>query len=978
MIVRTGWSGMSSEGTEMDPAFAKIHGINEGLKVNLSILLDPPIATTIEVEPLTPSDWETIELHAGALENSLVYQTRCVELNSNLVVYISDSIIATLKVIKITPSSLFAKLLPSAEIHIAPKTRRSLKKKSQSVRSVSSSRRNHENSPFLLLRGIALPHKLFNVDNNNFEIYANFNLIQPKLENAEFVNVSIIPGPQEIKEGMKETEEPIKKVVAKLIHHDNIDGIGLSKILSISLGIENSIGNIIKIEKLLKPNYKQIPTLIIHPLITESKPLKDDISINNEESKKEKELLKKKKQELKVKIHQTFSDLNLNKSVLTNNSILPIVDGLPEGGLLEFKDKSIPWILPLNDSKFNLEIGSDVLIPKSKTPSSLTINDESDLQFPLGQEILLKKIIRKLNKGNIGALIHGPSGSGKSLLINQLIKNFKNESKYILKIDCNSYLKESNLNLKSKLEFWLKQCCWYGPSILILESLENIFPVESEQNDSIQSRQLTEFFIQLINQINKTRNLIILATTKSKESINSLLFSSHVIEEFFSLTTPNKEIRGQILQEYLNKFNLKLSKEFDLSQMSLETEGYLPGDLKILVDRIYHEIIYLNSVNNSETLITNELFSNSIKGFTPSNLRGVKLQKSTTNWQDIGGLTQAKSILLETLEWPTKYEPIFKSATLRLRSGILLYGYPGCGKTLLASAVAGQCGLNFISVKGPEILNKYIGASEQSVRELFERASAAKPCILFFDEFDSIAPKRGHDSTGVTDRVVNQMLTQMDGAEGLDGVYVLAATSRPDLIDSALLRPGRLDKSVLCDLPNEEDRLDILKSITRKMSLNEDVNLNSIAKETNGFSGADLQALSYNAYLKAVHEKLENDKLQSEGEIKNTTVHEFFQISLNDEFNNELKPVKRTQLLSQIEPLFEKEEIKQVKETKKDSGVLIKHEDFISSLSDTKPSISVSEKNKLFAIYNKFETGRDGNLPDGAPSNEVGARTTLM
>ena len=163
-------------------------------------------------------------------------------------------------------------------------------------------------------------------------------------------------------------------------------------------------------------------------------------------------------------------------------------------------------------------------------------------------------------------------------------------------------------------------------------------------------------------------------------------------------------------------------------------------------------------------------FDKALSGFTPASLRNVPLQKSTTTFASIGGLRETRQVLLETLQYPTKYAPLFAKCPLRLRSGLLLYGYPGCGKTLLASAVAGECGLNFISVKGPEILNKYIGASEKSVRDLFERAQAAKPCVLFFDEFDSIAPKRGHDSTGVTDRVVNQLLTQMDGAEGLSGV----------------------------------------------------------------------------------------------------------------------------------------------------------------------------------------------------------------
>ncbi|KIO34777.1 hypothetical protein M407DRAFT_64085, partial [Tulasnella calospora MUT 4182] len=194
----------------------------------------------------------------------------------------------------------------------------------------------------------------------------------------------------------------------------------------------------------------------------------------------------------------------------------------------------------------------------------------------------------------------------------------------------------------------------------------------------------------------------------------------------------------------------------------------------------------------------------------------------------------------------------------------LLYGFPGCGKTLLASAVAKECGLNFISVKGPELLNKYIGASEKSVRDIFERATAAKPCVLFFDEFDSIAPKRGHDSTGVTDRVVNQMLTQMDGAEGLEGVYVLAATSRPDLIDPALLRPGRLDKSLLCNMPDEEERLEILQALSQKISISDSVSLRALAEETEGYSGADLQAIMYNAHLEVVHEAVAADTHKDE------------------------------------------------------------------------------------------------------------------
>jgi len=272
-------------------------------------------------------------------------------------------------------------------------------------------------------------------------------------------------------------------------------------------------------------------------------------------------------------------------------------------------------------------------------------------------------------------------------------------------------------------------------------------------------------------------------------------------------------------------------------------------------------------------------FAAALKGFTPASLRNVTLQTSTVRWSSIGGLHSTRKILLETLQYPTTYSPLFSKCPLRLRSGLLLYGYPGSGKTLLASAVASECGLNFISVKGPEILNKYIGASEKSVRDLFERAEAARPCVLFFDEFDSIAPKRGHDSTGVTDRVVNQLLTQMDGAEGVSkGVYILAATSRPDLVDPALLRPGRLDKSLECGMPDLADRVDILRAVGEKVRFAEKVrgveegvegNLWDIARKTEGYSGADLQALVYNAQLEAIHDVL-GDAEQDFGTSKPT------------------------------------------------------------------------------------------------------------
>ena len=213
-------------------------------------------------------------------------------------------------------------------------------------------------------------------------------------------------------------------------------------------------------------------------------------------------------------------------------------------------------------------------------------------------------------------------------------------------------------------------------------------------------------------------------------------------------------------------------------------------------------------------------------------------------------------ILRDTLELPLRYPEFFRNAPIRLPAGVLLYGPPGCGKTLVAGAAAGQCGLNFLAVKGPELLDKYIGASEAAVRALFARAQAASPCVLFFDEFEATAPKRGSDGTGVTDRVVNQLLTFLDGVEDRTGVYVLAATSRPDMIDAALLRPGRLDTAVECGFPDPKERVSILHVVSRgyELSLESSKHLEDImtSSRTNGWSGADIKALLTTAHLTAL------------------------------------------------------------------------------------------------------------------------------
>ncbi|XP_050747002.1 peroxisomal ATPase PEX1 isoform X3 [Gymnogyps californianus] len=378
----------------------------------------------------------------------------------------------------------------------------------------------------------------------------------------------------------------------------------------------------------------------------------------------------------------------------------------------------------------------------------------------------------------------------------------------------------------------------------------------------------------LIKEVISMGSLIaLIATSQSEHSLHPSLVSAqgtHIFQCFKCIRSPDQNQRCEMLYSIIKKklnSDIKKFSDVDLQCIAKETEGFVARDFTMLVDRAIHACVSnQNAFQNSELNLSTVDFQKALKDFTPLALRNVNLHKpKDIGWDRIGGLKDVKQILMDTIMLPAKYPELFANLPIRQRSGVLLYGAPGTGKTLLAGVVARESGMNFISIKGPELLSKYIGASEQAVRDIFNRAQAAKPCIVFFDEFDSIAPRRGHDNTGVTDRVVNQLLTQLDGVEGLQGVYVLAATSRPDLIDPALLRPGRLDKCLYCPPPDQNSRYEILKALSHSLSLANDVDFQDLAAKTERFTGADLKALLYNAQLEAIHTNLGSGLTQDFG-----------------------------------------------------------------------------------------------------------------
>ncbi len=747
---------------------------------------------------------------------------------------------------------------------------------------------------------------------------------------------------------------------------------------------------------------------------------------------------------------------------------------------LDSGTSSVSWVEGLN-LKAKIRFGNEIPNPfRQPDPAGQIVESIFDEPAPMvGIDKLAEQVISSLSHSS-SVLLTGGLGSGKSSLARLLSHRLRSEQQtHVSFISCHKLtVDEVRVStIKEILERQFMVASWAvrlgGQALVVMDDMDKLCPAETElqTQDNGRSHQISELLCNMGRQYCGFRNKVtILATSHGQESLNSLLVGANLFKEIVTLKAPDKDQRRRLLQALVGVLHEQQPTmngvksqtpdhnaadqaawmdgsespstsssanehpatipQLDLLDIGRQTDGYMPADLSLLVSRAKSEaLIRLVSLNKGSTQtpsldLLNTDFQSAIKGFTPASLRSITLHSSTTTFSSIGGLHTTRRILLETLQYPTLYAPIFAQCPLRLRSGILLYGYPGCGKTLLASAIAAECNLNFISVKGPEILNKYIGASEKSVRDLFERAESARPCVLFFDEFDSIAPKRGHDSTGVTDRVVNQLLTQMDGAEGLNGVYVLAATSRPDLIDPALLRPGRLDKSILCDLPNFEDRLDILKAISKNLKLAPEVvdeqrqGLWEVAERTEGYSGADLQAVVYNAHLEAIHDQIDghaadNGAHQKEGSrrrrdgISRENIFRFRFGKEDEDTSAGERNKSRAQelveynaIISKLEDLKKQRRVERQRQRQfrnpslneagdpgqatkrgkgtKDVKVVIQWRHIEASLATTRSSISGPERERLGRFYREFVQGRNGEMLDGEGSTEVGGRSSLM
>lgn len=484
------------------------------------------------------------------------------------------------------------------------------------------------------------------------------------------------------------------------------------------------------------------------------------------------------------------------------------------------------------------------------------------IELPLRHPTLFKTLGVKPPRG---VLLFGPPGSGKTLIA----KAVANETgAFFFLINGPEIMSkmagESEANLRKAFEEAEKN----APSIIFIDEIDSIAPKRDKANGEVEKR-IVAMLLTLMDGMKGRSNVVVIGATNRPNAMDTALRRFGRFDREIDIGVPDENGRLEVFR--IHTRNMKLDDDVDPEQIAKETHGFVGADMAALcteaamqcirekMDLIDIEEETIDAEVLASMSVNQEHFKFALGTANPSSLRETVVEVPTTTWNDIGGLVDVKNELRELVQYPIEHPEKFEKFGMSPSRGVLFYGPPGCGKTLLAKAVANECQANFISIKGPELLTMWFGESEANVRDVFAKARAAAPCVLFFDELDSIAQQRGGssgDGGGAGDRVMNQLLTEMDGVGAKKNVFIIGATNRPDIIDTALMRPGRLDQLIYIPMPDYESRLSVMKAVLRKTPVNKDVDLQYLAAQTEKFTGADLTEICQRAAKLAIREDI--------------------------------------------------------------------------------------------------------------------------
>lgn len=949
--------------------FARSLNIQEGDEVFVSSVKNVPSLSSIKIAPRTTNDRELLELQMERVQSNLLSQVRIVAKGQPIVAWISKFSSVTFIVEDSEPKFAYGSLQQFTEVHVLDAIPNTTIKNTEEVHKIGSnplakiipyfykgkdhrdSRDNaanyallqsfrkkiaprafrvyslpefrsfdHSNAYDMILRcpsNVLIPrsHLPKNVKPTNGIIMCK---IRKVLEDRQQVNVtnflkdggsSLFPkSPQELVARIYVLEDVLEKCSASLDRkYFDLNSIHSCAYLSESsrITLKLKVGSRVMvqmIEEADRPGDLQPSSVDIFP---------SNQSVTAEVF------------ENYVKFHSRHEALLLNScsTILLDDGRRCIVRMSPENcDYVTLNEKNmknlvvhVRSMLSPNDAEISENCTEERLnLKKISTRFIKSILEDCEIALDLSLH-LRRSMDFRYDQENI--LICGDLGSGKTTICKMLIERYRDAPcfAHTHMIDCRSLKGKKVETLQKIIVSAMNECVYYQPSILFLDDLESITnaSLNDEENtiDATNASRITDMLFNIVTQYQESHYISIVATCVSVSRIGSKLRPARGVQFFRTvLQIPNLEKvdRIDILRLTLED-KLCVPGDMNWNYYGNKTEGWMPQDLVDLAEKARFVAWKRHGESKPPIIETEEDVNSALENCTPMSLQDVQLYKNSNHsWSDIGGLADTKSSLTEILQWPLTYPEIFKNAPIKLQSGVLLYGMPGTGKTMLAKAIAGECGVNLISIKGPELLSKYIGVSEESVRNVFERARRAKPCVLFFDEFDSLAPRRGHDSTGVTDRVVNQLLTQLDGVEDREGVAVVAASSRPDLLDPALLRPGRLDKCLHCPLPDMLEREAIFAVLCESQNIDKaKLDLKDLSQLSDGFTGADINAAITLARLSAFEDAL---AIATDGKVNATDIK-----------------VTQTHL--------------------------------VESVKSTRPSLSIAEKLKYVKIYARFSKG---------------------